>query len=398
MSYPTAEKWKEGMPTFVTIRDRESLSELAKAYDLMNTSIYQQLNNRHTLTFNILPYENVWRIGYPNILEIDNDYYQVRRVEKLRNKTLMMTVDCEHASYELNHVPSEEEDDEFVGITHIGTASEIISEIIAGTRFKIGNVNFPGTFEFTTDVRGLRSRINAFAEEIGAEVRFHKFDVHMTSRLGTDKGLTLEVGKNIMEMREIATTDMSGRISKSYEVGLIDLSKILDDEGNPETSQTIELGDMISLKDEQFGIDRKIRVVSVDCNPFQKALPIVEIDNVVSTVEGEINTGVKGEIALSPYRMEFESAPLSDGFLFPFSMVYENVNSVTLSLSHVKIEENEEPMPDPHVYYSLSQNDDGKYDGVVIHVDGKFAPGMIVSLQAICEMKPMNLEGGEVNG
>ena len=384
MSYPTAEKWKEGMPTFVTIRDRESLSELAKAYDLMNTSIYQQLNNRHTLTFNILPYENVWRIGYPNILEIDNDYYQVRRVEKLRNKTLMMTVDCEHASYELNHVPSEEEDDEFVGITHTGTASQIIGEIIEGTRFKVGNIDFPGTFEFTTDVRGLRSRINAFAEEVGAEVRFHKFDVHMTSRLGTDKGLTLEVGKNIMEMREIATTDMSGRISKSYEVGVIDLSRITDSSGKPEIPQTIELGDMISLKDEQFGIDRKIRIVSVDYNPFQKALPTVEIDNVLTTVEGEINTGT-GQCMVSPYRIEFETLKFTDGVFFQFSRPYTSVISVTTGV--------QSQVPNLTASYSIVK-ENGMCTGVTVNAIGAVPVGAKVSIQAVCK-ESLGVIGGD---
>lgn len=263
----------------VRILDNDTLAEIAIAYDLMDTKIHEQINDKYTLDFNILPYENVWRIGYPNLLEIDNDYFQVRRVTKNRGASLDMSVSCEHVSYQMNMYNTEG-----IETTYTGTPYEILTHLLFGLRFTPGLVEFSSATEFKTSTVGMRSRIIEFANQIGAEVKFYKFQVSLLLRRGGDRGLTIEVGDNLLNMTEIAETQVNGEIVKSYEVGVIDLNKIVDENGQPLKNVEIHLGDTVNLIDEQFGIDINLHIVSMEYDPFSKVLPTVEIGNTIKNL------------------------------------------------------------------------------------------------------------------
>lgn len=263
----------------IRILDNDTLAEMAIAYDLMDTKIHQQINDKYTLDFNILPYENVWRIGYPNILEIDDDYFQARRVTKNRSASLDMSVSCEHVSYQMNMYNTEG-----IETSYTGTPYEILTHLLFGLRFTPGLVEFSETTEFKTKTVGMRSRIIEFANQIGAEVKFYKFEVSLLLRRGGDRGLTIEVGENLLSMTEITETQVDGEIVKSYEVGVIDLNKIMGSDGQPLKDVEIHLGDTVNLIDVQFGIDINLHIVSTEYDPFSKALPTVEIGNTIKDI------------------------------------------------------------------------------------------------------------------
>ena len=287
---PEGDEWTGGR-TFIKIRDNETLEEKAKAYDLMNTRIYEEINNKYTLDFNILPYENVWRIMHPNFLEINGDYFRIRTVEKSRTNTLMMSVSCEHISYELN-VPYEQMVEAGVDMpedmTLSGTPTEILEEILKGSRFSVGTVHFNNYVEFSFKFKGFRSLIIELANFIGAEVKWEKFTVSLLLRRGADRDLTFEVGKNLIGMTETFTTTLNGGLERSYEVDVIDLSRI-GDQDIQEEMYDIRLGDAVNLLDEQFGIDVNRRIVSYEIDPFRKELPRIQLDNLNKDITNVIN-------------------------------------------------------------------------------------------------------------
>lgn len=288
---PEGEEW-DGGRTFITIRNNTTLEEIAKSYDLMNTRIYEEINNKYTLDFNILPYENVWRIMHPNFLEINGDYFRIRRVEKRRTNSLMMSISCEHISYELN-VPYElamadEETELPEEYPFEGTPTEILTEILQGTRFNIGTVHFSQNVTFTSKAMGFRSMIIGLANEIGAEVKWDKFTVSLLLRRGAIRDLTFEVGKNLLSMTEVYETQSNGSLVRSYDVDVIDLS-LIENDGVQEELYDIRLGDTVFLIDEQFAIDVNRRVVSYEVDPFRKELPRIQLGRVGKNITNVIN-------------------------------------------------------------------------------------------------------------
>lgn len=288
---PPVDEW-DGGRTFVTIRDNSTLEEIAKTYDLMNTRIYEEINNKYTLDFNILPYDNVWRIMHPNFLEINGDYFRVRRVEKKRTNKLMMAISCEHISYELN-VPYEldaanEEIELPSEYPFEGTPTEILEEILEGSRFTIGTVQFNENVRFISKAMGARSLILGLANEIGAEVKWDKFTVSLLSRRGAIRDLTFEVGKNLLSMTEVYETQSNGSLVRSYDVDVIDLS-LIENDGVQEELYDIRLGDTVFLVDEQFAIDVNRRVVSYEIDPYRKELPRIQLGRVGKNITNVIN-------------------------------------------------------------------------------------------------------------
>lgn len=287
--YPPVQNWSGGR-TFITIRDNETLAELAIAYDLMNTRIYEEINNKYTLDFNILPYSNVYRIRHPNFLELDGNYFRVRRVEKKRNSTLMMAISCEHISYELNNeydIAAEDEDFDWPDFLFEGTPKEILSEMLQGTRFRIGTVQFNDVVLFNSKPMGFRSMIIGLANEIGAEVKWDKFTISLVARRGADRDLSFEVGKNLISMTEVYETHANGAFNRFYDVDVIDLSRI-ENENAQQDLYDIQLGDTVKLVDEQFNINIDQRVISFEIDPFRKELPKIQLEHVTKNITNTI--------------------------------------------------------------------------------------------------------------
>lgn len=278
-----------GERTSIIIRDNTTLAELGLAYDLMNTRIYEQINNKYTLDFNILPYFNVYRIMHPNFLEINNDYFRIRRVEKQRNNTLMMSISCEHISYELNNqyeLDSENEEIDLPDYPYTGTPTQILTEMLQGTRFTIGTVEFSQVVDFTSKPMGFRSMIIGLANHIGAEVKWDKFTVSLLVRRGSVRDLTFEVGKNLISMTEVYDTHANGAYTRSYDVDVIDLS-LIENEG-AEAMYDMRLGDTVTLIDEQFNINISQRIVGYEIDPFRRALPTIQLEHVKKTIASTV--------------------------------------------------------------------------------------------------------------
>ncbi|CEG23122.1 Prophage endopeptidase tail [Planococcus massiliensis] len=281
----------DGGRTFITIRDNDTYEELGVAYDLMNTSIYEEINNKFTLDFNILPYFNVYRIMHPNFVELNGNYFRIRRIEKKRTNSLMMAISCEHISYELNNpyeLDAANEDIELPDdYPYEGTPREILEEMLQGTRFSIGAVHFNQSVQFTSKPMGTRSMIIGLANEIGAEVVWDKFTISLVARRGADRNLSFEVGKNLLSMTEVYEIHANGAYNRFYDVDVIDLSRIKDENAQQELYD-IQLGDTVTLIDEQFNINISQRVVSHEIDPFRKELPKIQLEHVRKSITGTI--------------------------------------------------------------------------------------------------------------
>lgn len=369
--------------TFIVLRDNATLQPLAdtadgdgKVYDLYNAVIRQSINAAYNASFNILPYTDVWRIGYPNIVELDNDYFMIVQVIKRRSDTLGMTIELDHISYELNRLEKNEDGEyqqEFdEEISYSGMLSEIVDEILEDTRFERYIQNDVAVDEFLTKKVGKRSRLIELAQHVEQEIEWEKLAVRFRPRLGFDHGLTCEVGKNIRSLTVKTTINVGGELIPSLEIDAIDTAYI--EEPDLETLFTVKLGDTIRIVDEQFGIDKTERVISIEYDPFKKALPKISVENVIADTSNttNVNAGVGG--GGNGATLETAKGAFFNGLEFRFTKPYDNLYSVTVSTT--------KPETEANVYYSEVKNAEGKFTGIKVHSVEPLS-GVQVSMQAV---------------
>ena len=275
----------------IRLLDNETLTPISTTLgngivgNVYNAKIRKGINGVYDASFDITPSTDASKIKFPSIVELDDDYFRVANVTKSRQNNIDITIDLEHISYELNKLKKnkdgEYEDKLEKEEIYSGYLYFVIGRILNNTRFDFTVDPRDMLFEvqdFVTSTAGIRSRLIELAKHIGREIEFDKFKIHFKRRVGADHGLVLEVGKNIRGLNYQATTDAGDKVVTSLEVEMLDLAHT----SNPEELFGAELGDTIQVVDNTLKIDSKERIVSIEYDPFQKALPTIEIENVIA--------------------------------------------------------------------------------------------------------------------
>jgi hypothetical protein len=374
----------------ITVLDADAENVYSIVPDVFDVKISQSINGPYTLSFKLLPYTNASNIYTPRIIECDGDYFHVQRITKRRQlQNLEMDVECEHVSYELN-VPKpyfwneETESYEWTEDTYQGTAGEIILEMLSGSRFTLTSDLGYVEHKFTTSTEGYRSRINEFAAYLNMEVKWTRFNVSLLPRRGHNNGLKLEVGKNIVGMTEYIETVKPGRVTRSYEIEVLDLNHVTDESNRPLELYDIKLGDTLTLIDNNYLINRTDRVISIEYDPFKKALPNIELANgVASFTKSDYSSKpatVDGKKMSVDYVIEAGRTEIYARTFFEFTRPYDRVISVQLTLSDTYVSGNNGGT----VYYELHWVN-SKCTGVFVVPTGVPIQDCEVSMTAICD-------------
>ncbi|MED4354067.1 phage tail spike protein [Schinkia azotoformans] len=248
----------------------DSLEELCTIEDLINPNIHEEINSTYTFSFSTMFDENTVFIKPPNIVEVDDDYFYIARVR--RNHTtrgVEISVECEHVSYLMNEYENDIEEYE-------DTPAQIIAYLMGFTpQFMLNDCDFFDVVYFNPGKKSVRQCLFELANYVGGELVFNQYYVSLISQRGTDNGLELKIGENIVGITE--EIDNRGDTYESYDIDVLDLSHL---EGY-EFLQKLNIGDTVRIVDPQLEIDIKLRVLSYDFNPFKKTLVHVQIGNLV---------------------------------------------------------------------------------------------------------------------
>lgn len=346
--------------------------------EVADAKIYEKINDKYTFDFSCYEQKDTNLLKQSTLISADDDYFRIASIRKYPIQG-RYEVSCEHVSYELNVITAEEAEEEMEELTYSGFVWEIIGEILEGTRFAwIPSDDIPDTFDFVTKTRGKRSRIIEFCKQNGLEAHFRRFEVATQTRRGADNSLEIELGKNLEDLVIIEDFKFDGTIETSFDVDFIDLNKIVDDNGQPLESFEVHMGDTVKVKVGNKTYEQ--RVMAHSYNPFNKALPTIELENAVhdileviadgATVVGSPSTGNGGV-------METASAPFSNGLEFHFTKPYDKIFSVTTS--RTKMADND---PGTDITYSEVKNAEEKFIGVKVHSVEPLS-GVKVSMQVV---------------
>jgi|LSQX01.3.fsa_nt_gb hypothetical protein len=254
-----------------------SLNRQAILKEAIEPNRFEEINGENTLTFStILDEKASTYVDENSIIEIDEDYFDLVYYSKNQNEdgTLTIDVEAEHVSYRLNNYSLEY-------YTKTGTPTEILTELLTGTGFTVGTVEYSAEMTYSAqEAKSKRQMIMELVALLGGEIDFEKFEVSILTHRGSTAPRILTTGKNIRI------------ISKVYN------KRETDESGNPLVAYTCEpiqptgysfmLGDEVLLIQKDLDIQETLRIVRLGYNPYNPMTAEIELANFISGVEDQM--------------------------------------------------------------------------------------------------------------
>ena len=253
----------------ITIRRRADNFRIAKLSEVLSCKAQEKLSTIKTLSFDSLLEGGIERVNDTDayVVEFENDYYDVAKVKKaLKQGLYQISLDCEHVSYRLT-----DGSDTLNNFTVTGTPRQILTALLTGTEFHVGDVepNEAATFSITSEATR-RAAILAYANSMGYDVEFRDFFVHLYTHRGSSTPKEL-VERNVVS---ISKTVNKADSSRSFTCTL-------------RSPDDIALGDEVHFCFDKLDIDASVRVVGITRQPFNSKNVDLEVDDYEPTIESQ---------------------------------------------------------------------------------------------------------------
>lgn len=278
----------------IRILDRE-FKTIRFIKDAINPLIRVTLAGEYTLSFQTtVKYMDY--INQNNYVQVDDELFKIQKFKNYRttDNALYIDVYCEQVSYLL--VDSNNTIHSFNYVE--GEAAQSIDlsyalkTLLEGTGFTY-NLDYTKSVVFQVKQSSTRRKILLdMAVAFGKEVEFHKFDITLKDKIGSDNGVQFRVGKNLQGIsKEVDDTnrDKYGNPSIAYEFDVVDLS-------DKYPFEKAHIGDTVKVIDDGIKINLKARVIEKEYNPVNSTTSKTVLANVVRdladysvSVENQIN-------------------------------------------------------------------------------------------------------------
>lgn len=245
----------------------------------INPNKFEEINGENTLKFDAVLDEKVSsNLNESSIIELEEDYFDIAYLKKNQNEdgTLTVNVEAEHISYRLN-------DPEYYKeyFTSTGTPTFVLSEILQGTGFTVGTVEYTSNITYSAQEKKSRRQIlMEFVSLLGGEVDFNKFEVSIVKHRGNTEPKVLAKGKNIKIVSKTYNkreTDELGNPLIAYEVKPIQIP-----------GKKLALGDEVLLLQKDLGIRENLRIIRIGYNPYEDIEADIELANFISGIEDQL--------------------------------------------------------------------------------------------------------------
>lgn len=263
----------------IRIIDSDQYRPLAILKQVESVNCYEEINGENKLDFTAVYEEKAAAyVNENNLIELDDDYFDVIRYVKKQNEdgTLTVDVEAEHVSYRLNESEYDLETFAFTGSPISGLA-----QILDGTPFAAGTVEFIGSVTYSAqEAKSRRQILMEFVAVLGGEVDFSQFTVSIVQHRGSTLPRLLAKGKNIKVVSKTLNRrekDAAGNPLVSYSCEPIQLP-----------NDPLGLGDEVKLIQSDLGFQENLRIVSLGYNPYDPIEASIELANFVSSLEDQI--------------------------------------------------------------------------------------------------------------
>lgn len=250
--------------------------------DYWNDNIDEEINKNFVFTFSAVVDEKSEYLVNDNLVEVENNLFRIKYYEtQMSSQGNIINVFCEQVAYDLL-------DDDMDYFTATGTPTAILTELFTGTSFTVGTVDFTADTLFSIqEPTNKRAILVQFANALGGELKFDKFEISLLTRRGVDEGVQFREAKNIRGIT-VRKDKRSGAEQTAYSVDLIEL-RDLPEYGELEA---VGLGDTIRVISPSTSTDVEQRIVKYSYSPKQRINSSVTIANFVEGIEDTV-TNIK---------------------------------------------------------------------------------------------------------
>lgn len=259
---------------------------LAYLNNITDGYVKQVVNGEYSINFTALIEElkTVFLYDTNNLLEYNNDYFNIVTIDEIHNENnmLMVNVYAEHICYDLLNIT-------YNSFTYNNkTAIEVLTACLQDTGFTLSpSTNVTGVHSISLENATAKEVLYKIANIWGGELEFFRNSIALKTQIGTNRNVDFRFGKNVSNIkRHINHADDS----VSYEVLVCNYAE-LDELGK------YYLGDTIRVIDDRLNVDILIRIVELQKdivtglnNNVVLGNQIGGIGNVVSNLNNSINT------------------------------------------------------------------------------------------------------------
>lgn len=265
------------------------LVELAELESVTTSARIEKINsdNLLNLTFRMQDAASAY-VNAVNVYQLGTDYFDLAHYNKGRQADgkRLVVIEAEHVSYRLNNP-----DYDLNYFAKTGTPTYILGQILNGTEFTVGTVEYTAPVTYSSQQKmSRRGILMEFVATLGGELLCEGFTISIVQTRGNQTARELIVGYHI----NVVSKDLNKREADP-------------DTGDPRVAYACEvvrnldpplaLGDKVLIADDDLDIDVELRVLAITYDPYNPNLvrPIIEIGNYINALEDDL------------YRIETES-------------------------------------------------------------------------------------------
>ncbi|MDD3288110.1 MAG: hypothetical protein PHX43_03795 [Alphaproteobacteria bacterium] len=217
---------------------------------------------------------------------VEDQFFDVKYVEQLHSDDIRYTIQCEHVNYRLE----DGSENLYPTYAYTGTPTQILTNILSGTEFSVGTVDFTAVITISVDQEITRkSLIYQLANLLGGEIEYtnNGFTLNVLNTIGKDDGFQIRFGKNMLGVKKII--DRRGELKTYYTVDLVELKNSEEYiRRGLQDLESVGVGDTVTLIDEVIGLNVQNRIVSITYNPIFAMNTKLEIANKLELISDKI--------------------------------------------------------------------------------------------------------------
>ncbi|WP_422445954.1 phage tail spike protein [Thermoanaerobacterium sp. DL9XJH110] len=315
----------------------KDLKRIAYLENAFNVKVTEQINGDYAFSMNLPRNDPKWQyIQYGNYVEIKGQYFIINYFDEARDEEnkLIGTVEGKHIYFELLDEYWEEDREEFNFIPAT-TPQAVLNMLLSGTRFTVERVDEFPVSDIRLERGDIHHNILKVIEVWGGELKRDNFKISLLHNIGQDNGIQFRYKKNIKTIKKI--TDGRDVVTRLYVYGKDGLTfesitghKYIDSRyiGNfprPKISEVKfdDIDDPQKLLDEarKYLADVEMPKVSYDVNVVELSkLASYEYEkfnlgDIITIIDEELGIDVKAEIleyTYYPYEPQRSSVVLGN--------------------------------------------------------------------------------------
>ncbi|MDB4302083.1 phage tail protein [bacterium] len=235
------------------------ITNVAGAQAVLNNITKNKMTRRLNgkFLFDFTCYEQEYKTEYivfDNIVEVGDYLFDINYIETDHdfNGKINYMVKCEHVSYRMI-------DDKIDSYSSIDTPTNILTDLLSGTDFTVGTVDFTDSVVFTVNKSTNKlSVIQTLSKALGGKLEFNGYEISILDDVAKDNGYSIRIRKNLKSIKRVQ--DRRGTSKLTYNVGVVDIFN--SDELKDFTDlESLDIGDVTSVIDDAINENTNQNVI-----------------------------------------------------------------------------------------------------------------------------------------